>query len=217
MHERLRPWLLLPVKSLLYGKSRLGPALGDVKRRALNDFFLRRMLEVATDFPGLQKTAIVSDAADSLSLAAKLGAHTIRSEKQGLNQALADGCHELYRSDAKEILILPIDLPLVQTGDLLELAALGDHHPFVICPNKHTAGTNAMVLSKQLPLRFRFGEDSYRRHQAEARRCGVAPFLHFNERIAKDVDLPGDLVILDEVAANRIGVRRLLGLVACKV
>ncbi len=200
MHDR--PWLLLPVKSLEGGKRRLGPVLGHAERRLLNEFFLRHMLAVAAGFPGLQKTAVVSDAADALSLAAKLGAHAIRSNRQGLNRALAHGRHQLYRSEAAKILIVPVDLPLVQTGDLLEIAALGDRHPFVICPDKHVAGTNAVFLSKQLPVQFRFGDDSYRRHQAEARRCGVAPFLHFNERVAQDIDVPADLAILAGTARD---------------
>jgi 2-phospho-L-lactate guanylyltransferase len=206
MHDR--PWLLLPVKSLECGKRRLGPVLGHAERRLLNEFFLRHTLAVAADFPGLQKTAVVSDAADALSLAAKLGARTIRSNRQGLNRALADGCHELYRSEAKKLLIVPIDLPLVQTGDLLEIAALGDRHPLIICPDKHVAGTNAMFLSKELPVQFRFGDDSYRRHQAEARRCGVAPFLHFNERIAQDIDVPADLAILAGTARDPMATAR---------
>jgi 2-phospho-L-lactate guanylyltransferase len=216
MHDRLRPWLLLPVKSLQCGKLRLGPVLGDVQRRALNEFFLRRMLAVAADFPGLQKTAIVSDAADTLTLGEDLGAHTIRSNRHGLNHALADGCKRLYESGAKTILILPIDLPLVESRDLKEIAVLGDRHPIVLCPDKHAVGTNAIVLAEQLPLRFRFGENSYRQHQAEALRCGVAPFLHVNSRIAKDVDLPADLAILDEAANYQADVWRRLEPLASK-
>jgi 2-phospho-L-lactate/phosphoenolpyruvate guanylyltransferase len=197
---RETPWLLLPVKSLQCGKRRLEPALTNADRLRLNEFFLRRMITVGADFPGLERTVIVSDAADSLRLAAELGARTIRTERQELNAALADGCGELYRQGARQIMILPVDLPLVQSSDLREIAALGERHPIVICPDRSAVGTNALFLGKELPLQFRFGDDSYRQHEAEARRCCVPPMLHHNARIARDVDLPADLAVLHELA-----------------
>jgi 2-phospho-L-lactate guanylyltransferase len=199
MHER--PWLLLPVKSLQRGKRRLEPALSDAERHRLNEFFLRRMIAVAAEYPALERTVIVSDSGDSLLLATELGACTIRTERQGLNGALADGCHALYGLKARQIIILPVDLPLVQSSDLREIAELGERHQMVICPDRNAAGTNALVLSRKVPLRFRFGHDSYHEHQVEAHRCGVAPLLHYNARIAKDIDLPADLAVLNELAA----------------
>ena len=198
---REEPWLLLPVKSLQHGKRRLEPALSGSERLRLNEFFLRRMIAVAAEYPALERTVVVSDALDSLLLATELGARTIRTERQELNGAVADGCHALYGLKARQIMILPIDLPLVQSSDLREIAELGEKHQMVICPDRNAAGTNALVLSQKLPLRFRFGRDSYHEHQLEAHRCGVAPLLHYNARIAKDIDLPPDLAILNELAA----------------
>jgi 2-phospho-L-lactate guanylyltransferase len=197
---RERPWLLLPVKSLQCGKRRLEPALSNADRIRLNKFFLRRMIAVAAEFPGPEQTVIVSDAADSLRLATEVGARTIRTERQELNAALADGCGELYRRGARQIMILPVDLPLIQSSDLREIAAFGERHPIVICPDRDGVGTNALFLAKELPLQFRFGDDSYRQHEAEAWHCGVEPLLHYNSRIAKDVDLPADLAVLNELA-----------------
>lgn len=199
---RERPWLLLPVKSLQCGKRRLGPALSNADRLRLNQSFLRHMIAVAEEFPGLERTVIVSDASDSLRLAAELGARTIRTERRELNAALADGCGELYRHGARQIMILPVDLPLVQSSDLREIAALGERRFLVICPDRNGVGTNALFLAKELPVQFKFGDDSYRQHEAEARRCGVAPLLHYNSRIAKDVDLPADLAVLDELVVQ---------------
>ncbi|HEY2756078.1 MAG TPA: 2-phospho-L-lactate guanylyltransferase [Pseudolabrys sp.] len=198
---RETPWLLLPVKSLRCGKRRLEPALSNADRLRLNEFFLRRMIAVAAEFPGPERTVIVSDATDSLRLAEELGAPAIRTERQDLNGALADGCAELYRRGARQIMILPVDLPLVQSSDLREIGAFGERHPIVICPDRNAFGTNALYLAKEFPLQFKFGDDSYRQHEAEARRLGVAPLLHYNTRIAKDVDLPTDLAVLDELAS----------------
>lgn len=195
------PWLLLPVKSLQGGKRRLEPALSDAERLRLNEVFLRRMITVAAEYPGLERTAVVSDAEDTLLFATELGGRTIRTREHDLNGAVADGCHALYGRNVQQIMILPVDLPLVQSSDLRELAGLGDDHPMVICPDRNAAGTNALVLSQNPALRFRFGQDSYHAHQAEARRCGIVPFLHYNPRIAIDIDVPADLSVLSEFAA----------------
>jgi 2-phospho-L-lactate/phosphoenolpyruvate guanylyltransferase len=191
-----RPWLLLPVKSLAHGKSRLCTALNERARRALNEFFLRRMLALAADFPGLENTAVVSDAADALSLATELGARALRCEQAGLNAAISFGKRRLQRSGAGKLLIMPTDLPLVRLADLLEIAALSECHEAILCPDRDFAGTNALVLSSYLPMQFRFGENSYQRHCAAARRCGVVPLTHFNKRIAQDVDTPEHLTAL---------------------
>src|ERR1700748_3836780 len=158
---RETPWLLLPVKSLQCGKRRLEPALSNADRIHLNKFFLRRMIAVAAEFPGPEQTVIVSDAADSLRLATQVGARTIRTERREFNAVLAAGCGELNRRGARQIMILPVDLPLVQSSDLREIAAFGEQHPIVICPDRDGVGTNALFLAKELPLQFRFGDDSY--------------------------------------------------------
>lgn len=190
------PWLLIPVKSLRCGKSRLETALTCSERRQLNELLLCHMVGVAAEFPGLARTSIVSDADDTLTLTTELGARTIRTSHHDLNGALADGCRDLRRSHASRILILPVDLPLVEACDLRTLATAGEGYAVTISPDRAGVGTNALLITQGLPLRFAFGDDSYRRHQAEARRCGLTPYLHLNPRIAQDVDLPNDLALV---------------------
>ena len=73
MLDQSTPWLLLPVKSLLRGKRRLAPLLNQFERRDLNEFFLRRTVKIAAEFPGIQRTAVISEADDTLTLARELG------------------------------------------------------------------------------------------------------------------------------------------------
>jgi 2-phospho-L-lactate/phosphoenolpyruvate guanylyltransferase len=194
MHER--PWLLLPVKSLRRGKQRLKHVLSDAERLRLNEFLFRRMIAVAAAFPGLERTFVVSDATDSLQLAGALGASLIRTESQDLNGALTEGHRELRKRGAKRILILPIDIPLTESSDLREIARIGERHHLVICPDHRRMGTNALFISGKPNFQFKFGAQSYAGHQLEARRCGSEPALHYNVRIAMDIDDPVDLEVL---------------------
>lgn len=195
-HMRETPWLLIPVKSLRCGKSRLETALTPSARQDLNEHFLRHMIAVARDFPGMARTSVVSDADDTLTLAAELGAQGIRTGHRNLNSALADGSCQLRRSGVGRILILPVDLPLVEACNLRTLAIAGEAHPITITPDRDGIGTNALLIAEDFALRFSFGHDSFRRHQAEACRCGVIPWLHVDPHIAQDVDHPEDLALV---------------------
>lgn len=199
MPERPAPWLLVPAKSLSAGKQRLGGVLGDAQRQRLNRFFLRHTLEVAAGFPGLGRTAVVSDDDEVLALARSAGARAIRTQRRELNGALADGRRVLRADGAAAMIVLPVDLPAIRPADLEEVAGLGRRHDMVICPDRHGTGTNALYVSSAIAPAFRFGPGSFRLHQQEARRCGMTPKLFFNDNIAIDVDLPADLAILEGV------------------
>lgn len=88
----MNPWLLIPIKSFEAGKSRLRGALDDDDRYALNAFFLRRTLETAVQFPGIARTAVMSDCKHVLQTAARWGARTIHQKAGGgLNCAAREG------------------------------------------------------------------------------------------------------------------------------
>ena len=202
MLDRSALWLLVPVKSLRDGKRRLSGVLSELQRFRLNEFFLRRTLMVASSFPGLDRTLVVSDADDVLPIVESAGARAIRMPASGLNEALATSCRTLFSECATSVLVLPVDLPLIQPNDLKEIAMLGVSHDMIICPDRHVSGTNALFLSKNVMPNFHFGADSFSLHQLEARRCGVTPKLLFNEHIEKDVDVPADLSILGNGILN---------------
>lgn len=136
MRNDSAPRLLLPVKSISLGKQRLKQALSDRERTQLNEFFLVRMLGVARRCPGLDKTAVVSDADDTATLAKSCGARTIRCDTSGLNQAVACGRYVLMRERAAPLLVLPVDLPFVEPEVIQELSDLGRNHAAIICPDR---------------------------------------------------------------------------------
>lgn len=198
MAERSAPWLLVPVKSLSAGKQRLSDVLSDAQRQRLNRFFLRHTLEVAAGFPGLDRTAVVSDDEEVLAVARSAGARAIHTPERELNAALADGRSVLRRAGAAAMIVLPVDLPAVRSTDIKEVAGFGFRHAMVVCPDRHGVGTNALYVSSTFAPDFRFGADSFRLHQEEARRCGLTPKLLVNENIGVDVDLPADLAVLED-------------------
>ncbi|OGA81350.1 MAG: 2-phospho-L-lactate guanylyltransferase [Betaproteobacteria bacterium RIFCSPLOWO2_12_FULL_66_14] len=193
----MTPWLLIPVKALDSGKSRLRTVLADDTRRALNEFFLRRMLATAQQFPGSARTAVISECDRVLQIAAACGVQTVRQTSgPGLNRAASEGMAKVRRRGARAVLLIAADLPTLRPCDLRELADSARRGGgIVICPDKHRTGTNAILLPRDAHLRFRFGKGSFLGHCSEAMRAGFPPIVHFNARVAFDVDSPQDLVL----------------------
>lgn len=192
----MTPWLLIPVKALDNGKSRLRTVLADDTRRALNEFFLRRMLATAQQFPGSARSAVISECDRVLQIAAACGVQTVRQTSgPGLNRAASEGMAKVRRRGARAVLLIVSDLPTLRPCDLRELADSARRGGIVICPDKHRTGTNAILLPRDAHLRFRFGKGSFLGHCSEAMRAGFPPIVHFNARVAFDVDSPQDLVL----------------------
>lgn len=192
----MTPWLLVPVKSMSAGKSRLMPVLEQGIRRQLNELFVYRALETAIAFPGREHTAFISECDEVLTMVAAYGVLAIRQTAgAGLNAAATQGVAELREREARPVLLMPCDEPMVRPADLRRIAAIGaNRRGIVICPDKHGTGTNALYLPREAKMQFHFGENSLARHCDEARRIGFPPTVHYNPRIAFDIDAPQDLM-----------------------
>lgn len=201
----MKPWLLVLAKSLATGKSRLHGVLEDSARRDLNARMLRGMLATAACFPGHQRTAVVSECEDVLRLADQRGVRGIRQATgTGLNSAAEEGIDELRKLDARDVLVIASDEPLVLPSDIREIADVRTRvGGIVICPDRHYRGTNAILVPCDARLQFQFGESSFAKHYREALRLGFSPTVHINERVAFDIDTPRDLMMWGD--AGRVG------------
>ena len=71
-----------------------------------------------------------------------------------------------------------------------------------LVPASVDGGTNALVLEPADVLPCQFGEQSFARHSAAARRAQLRLTVLENTRLGRDLDRPDDLVWL---AARRLG------------
>lgn len=186
-----RPWLIIPVKSLADGKSRLAPALSRAGRRELNSWLLRHALEAAAVYPGRERTLLVSRCAAALAIGRSVGVHCLQERRPfGLNGAASQALRSVRARGAGAVMLAACDLPRLRAGDLQQLARRGARlsRGVLLCPDERQQGTNAILLSAGVALRFRFGRDSLQRHLAEAHRRSLPVQLHRNRRIAGDID-----------------------------
>jgi 2-phospho-L-lactate guanylyltransferase len=98
---------------------------------------------------------------------------------------------------AREILILPADLPFVTSAEIDRLVRAGRRSGFAIAPDARDAGTNGLFLNLQSLFPFQFGEDSKRRHLAAAKRLGLRECVVRAPGLARDIDAPSDIAAVN--------------------
>jgi 2-phospho-L-lactate/phosphoenolpyruvate guanylyltransferase len=182
--------LLLPIKPLVHGKSRLGEGLPDAARRELLERFVHHTLGVASAFPGTANTLVISSCSDATALARAYGIATVREPAvAGLNAALRLGRAAAREQGATRILVLPCDLAFLSVEDVRCLAAAAVSAKTIgIAPDRRYLGTNALSLPAPIEFEFAFGPNSFEIHKQHARALGFEVETVDRAGLAFDVD-----------------------------
>jgi len=195
-HANLRLWLIIPVKPLGEGKSRLQAALSVASRAELSRSWLAHLLATATAWGGCAGVVVVSRDATVLAQAADAGAQSLMEQGDTLNAALEQARRWTIEAGADVVLVLPADLPLLTVMDLAQLTTVAPDAGMVIAPS-HDRGTNAILLRPPDAIPYAFGEDSFARHLALAAAAGVTVRVVHSATLALDIDRPEDLLLVN--------------------
>lgn len=195
----MRTLAVLPVKSFDAAKGRLRARLDPVARAALAEAMLGDVLAAVAGADEIDGVAVVTAEARAAAVARGTGAETLLdAHEAGQSPAAAIGIARAVAAGYDRVVLLPGDTPLLAPADLdglcVRAAAAGPGAAIV--SDRHTTGTNALVLCPPDVLAPSFGPDSLARHVASAHTAGV---VHAVERIAAlehDVDTPEDLAAL---------------------
>lgn len=184
--------ILIPCKSLDRGKSRLSPLLDATARRRLCELFLRRTLTVAASLVCAQQVRVITSDNGAKAIADSFCVPTIGDDDAGLNEALGKACRRLaaVTDAARDLLVLPIDLPRVTVDGLN--AVLSASEDVVLAPDEDRVGTNVLLLrpSAASGFRFLFGPTSFADHCLQARRKGLSLRVVEDRSLAFDIDRP---------------------------
>jgi 2-phospho-L-lactate guanylyltransferase len=187
--------VIVPVKPLSLGKSRLAGVLTPEQRAELNRRLFLHTLDVLNDSPGLSHVLVISQDQAVLALANECGAHIVQENgtsqlNAALNQATRDACN--LNLDA--LLVLPADLPLLTTEDIRALLTSVKEPPqVVIAPDHHNLGTNALLVSPPGLIAYNFGMHSFEKHCQSAHSAAARLEIVQRPSLALDIDLPEDL------------------------
>lgn len=187
--------ILVPVKNLQNAKRRLSPVLDQASRLALARAMLQDVLEtLGTWAERPDEVGLVTNDPFAMELAShfdfRIVAETAnRSETDAIEMATA-----ICRSQGVEsTLVIPADIPLLQTWELERIFAVAPESGSVLVPSGDRRGTNAAWRKPAGLFPLRFGKDSFPPHLNAARATGHPCVVLSLSGIALDVDNPIDL------------------------
>ncbi len=188
---------VVPVKNLRSAKARLSPAFQPQERHTLALRMLDHVLQALLATPGLDDIRIETADQEAIALAQRLGVGII-PEPPGVasqSEAVEIAAHALLCEGAGAMLMLPLDLASAGPADIariLEEDEPESREPLAVLVPSRDGGTNAVLRRPPDALPSCFGDDSLRRHLAEARRLGVRVKLLHLPSLWIDVDTIDD-------------------------
>ncbi len=176
----------VPVKSFAEAKRRLSPHLSDSSRRRLVVAIAEHVLGELTG-AGI-RPLVVAGSAEVAGWASDIGVDSIPDPGGGLSRAAAAAV-DRARSSGRSWLVVPADLPLLRSSDLLPaVTALAERRP-VIAPARD-GGTNLFGWDSY-DVAFSYGPASFHRHLAQVARFN--PVILTGPGLQLDLDSPPDL------------------------
>lgn len=202
-----RLFAIVPMKSLTLGKSRLYGRVPESERLALNRWLLDHTLSVAAEFPGAERTIVVSGSSEVLSVALQRGMIAVADpEGADLNAALAAATDVAVERQADAVFILPVDLPLLSAEVLRRVVAAAPAVPgCLLVSDRHGEGTNLMVQQPVRLRRYWYGPGSCGSHAAAAEAAGMTAAVCRDPDLSFDLDWPDDYAVWQE----KIGMPRI--------
>lgn len=185
---------LIPVKSLIHGKSRLSATLDLEHRIQLTEDALRRLIHILQTDPEIAEIAVITRDPDVANWLADRPVRVLHETGSGLNAALTEARTALTGTRMQALLVLPADLIAITAQDVRAMIELARQRrrAVVIAPDRHGRGTNALLLKPAAAISFAFGADSYISHAAAAKAAGCVTVTYQSESIGLDLDFPED-------------------------
>lgn len=194
---------LLPIKSLSAAKTRLAGWLDPPGRRIL----AQALCEDALDLVAADREFhwwVVTDDAAVKRMARGRGLSTMVDGGGGLNSALAHASEKVRRLGYHSVFILPSDLPLATTTDLMKVNRVGKSSDVVLVVAEGSGGTNGLLTAPPGVLPPLFGPGSLRAHADAATRLGLSCAVLAHPRLGLDLDTIEDVEQLLERMGDSI-------------
>ena len=190
----MRTLAILPVKTFGRAKQRLGEAVGE--RPQLAAAMAADVLDALVRVRGLDGVIVVSSEDIAGADHDHPGLERVPDPVEaGQSAAAARGIRAAVARGASRVLLVPGDCPALDPAEVDELLATAAPG-VVIVPDRHGAGTNALLLDPPRVIEPAFGPGSFARHAALAAGAGARVRVGRLPSLELDVDTPGDLEAL---------------------
>jgi 2-phospho-L-lactate guanylyltransferase len=193
----MKTFAIVPVKRFENAKTRLSSILDMDDRIRLSLLMLEDTLQILSVVHLLAEVIIVSADKRVKEIAVKYGANFLLEEKErGVNSALALADSYCMKEAADATLVIPHDLPLLDSTDISKACELAENEIrcIVICPSLRYDGTNMLLRKPPFIIETFYDRDSYNMHVKAATRLGI-PIKHlFSKALMYDIDTPEDVL-----------------------
>lgn len=190
--------ILIPVKNLSSAKQRLAAVLDQPTRTELAQTMLHDVVATVAGCSG-QPAALVTGDPFAIELARQYDFEVIPDpENPGETGAIEMATRLCIEREIESILVIPADIPLIESRELGEIFAQAPPQGSVLVPAADGRGTNAAFQSPVDLFPLRFGNDSFKPHLAAAKATGKPCHVLRLPGIALDIDNPADLQALIE-------------------
>jgi len=186
--------VVIPVKRLTEGKSRLAARLSPTERAELITDLVRRAVDALHESGIIERIAL---ATPEVALAQSLKVDAL-PDGGSLNAALRGAVAWATEMDAAGLLILPGDLPLVRGEDVRAIVATLPDPPAISIAPTRDGGTGALLLSPPTVIPPSFGAASFERHLQLAHDCGVRVSSVMRTALSFELDTVEDLDMFAE-------------------
>jgi 2-phospho-L-lactate guanylyltransferase len=190
-----RAGVVVPIRGFVGGQARLVGAIDDTARADLGRELATRVLGAAAPFP----VVVVSDAPEVQDWAELAGATAIIADPGSLDASARAGVQWCRDQKLTRAIIAHGDLPFARS--FAPVANDGSRPIVVVVPCHRDDGSPVLSVPVDLDFEFAYGDDSFRRHVAMARRLGVGVRVVRDPNLAFDVDVPADLTQLGPMLA----------------
>jgi 2-phospho-L-lactate guanylyltransferase len=186
--------ILVPVKNLTLAKQRLAAILDQPIRTELAQAMLLDVLETLATWSRRPEVGIVTSDPFALQLAHEFHFTVIADNaNRGETDAIEIATRFCESHGVDSTLVIPGDIPLIQSWELEEIIAAAPPDGSVLVPAADGRGTNAIWRRPAGLFPARFGNDSFKPHHAAALATGKPCIAISLPGIALDVDNPEDL------------------------
>lgn len=185
-----RGHVIVPVKGLIHGKSRLAAHLSPDRVYLLNLANLDRTVRAAIAYFGPARCVFVSPCRLTCGTVRLMGLRALHQDlDDGLNAGVEYARAHLRLEGARTITVLPVDLAQVSSPALH--SAIGEWTGkglATVVPDTSAQGTNLLSMPADFDLVFAFGCGSFESHLRQLRAGGLDVRIAAPSALQEDID-----------------------------
>lgn len=187
--------VIVPMKPLDQSKSRMWTDVPTLQRESVTLLMLDTVLRAAVAAVGPMAVRVIGGDALVREVVGDAGATWSGDPGGGLNLSVLSAMQAAYADGCAAALFMPGDLPMIEVGDVVAIAAASENYTQPVGVRAEPdGGTNALLVPATRAFGPRLGVGSFAAHTAAALEVGATLKALDLPRVAFDMDSFEDMI-----------------------